>query len=122
MELDFVRNYCLSFPGSSEQVQWENSLLFKVGGKIFLIYNLGELSNNRISLKCDPERFVELTESECIVPAPYLAKNKWISIQDECRLKSSELKELIKTSYELIFSKLTKKVRAQITERTKDLT
>ena len=114
MDMDFIRDYCLSFPGTTEQVQWENSLLFKVGGKMFLIYNLGNLSNNRISLKSDPEKFDELTEDEFIIPAPYLAKNKWITIQDECRLKAARLKELIRTSYELVFNKLPKRVKSEI--------
>ncbi|MBZ0202927.1 MAG: MmcQ/YjbR family DNA-binding protein [Ignavibacteria bacterium] len=114
MNLDIIRDYCLSFPGSTEQVQWENSLLSKVGGKIFLIYNLGSSPGSRISLKCNTERFNELLEDEFITQAPYFAKNKWISIKDGCRFKAAELKNLISTSYELVFSKLPKKTKLEI--------
>jgi|SRR4030095_2100505 len=114
MDLEIIQRYCLSFPGATEQVQWEESLLFKVGGKIFVIYNFGLVTNNRISLKCTEEKFQEMIELENIIPAPYLARNKWITLQDGCRLKISEIKELIKESYKLVFAKLPKKTREAI--------
>jgi predicted DNA-binding protein (MmcQ/YjbR family) len=114
IDIDSIREFCLTFPGSTEQVQWEESLLFKVGGKIFVIYNMGSLTPNRISLKCSPESFEELIENEFVIPAPYLARNKWITLQDGCRLKPAEIKELITNSYSLVFSKLTKKLQNEI--------
>jgi predicted DNA-binding protein (MmcQ/YjbR family) len=116
IDIELIREYCLSFPGAFEQLQWESSLLFKVGpkrsGKIFVIYSLFQESVNRISLKCSPEKFDELAEMDNVIPAPYLARNKWITIQDGCRMKTAELKELISGSYELVFSNLPKKIRA----------
>ena len=109
-----VRKYCLSMPGAVEQIQWIDHLLFKVGGKMFVIYNLNKAYPNRMSLKCSPERFEEMIEVENIEPAPYLARNKWISILDGARIRTAELKELIKESYELVFAKLPKKVREKI--------
>lgn len=121
ISIEFIREYCLSFPGSYEQLQWESSLLFKVGpksaGKIFLIYSLYEGTLNRISIKCTHEKFEELTDMEYIIPAPYLARNKWITIQDGCRMKTTELKEIIEISYDLVFSKLTKKIQAGISRK-----
>lgn len=114
IDIDTVREFCLSFPGAAEQVQWGDSLLFKVGGKIFVIYNMGDLTPNRISLKSTPETFEELIENEFVIPAPYLARNKWITLQDGCRLKPAEIKEMITTSYNLVFSKLNKKLQNQI--------
>jgi predicted DNA-binding protein (MmcQ/YjbR family) len=114
MDLEIIQKYCLSFPGASEQIQWEESLLFKVGGKIFVIYNLGIVTNNRISLKCTEEKFQELVEMENIIPAPYLARNKWVALQDGCRLKIGEIKKLIEESYNLVFIKLPKKTREGI--------
>ncbi len=114
MDLEIIRKYCLSFAGTREQIQWENHLLFKVADKMFLIYALGMESPNRISLKCSPEKFEEMIEIENIIPAPYMARNKWITIQDGCRIKMSELNKLIKESYDLVFAKLPKKVREGI--------
>lgn len=104
----------MSFKGAAEEVQWEDHLLFKVGGKIFVITALDNTAENLMTIKADPEVFEELVETEGIVPAPYLAKAKWIAVKRSCRLKPAELKALIKTSYELVFAKLPKKVKVEI--------
>ncbi|HRE12164.1 MAG TPA: MmcQ/YjbR family DNA-binding protein [Ignavibacteria bacterium] len=114
MNTDWLREYCMSFSGATEEVQWEDHLLFKVGGKIFVISALDNTAENMMSMKCDPEIFDELVESEGIVPAPYLAKAKWIAVKKNCRLKPAELKALIKTSYNLVFQKLPKRVKTEI--------
>lgn len=114
MSVEWIRDFCLSFPGAAEEIQWESSLLFKVGGKIFVLTGINNFSENLLSLKSDPEKFEELIEREGIIPAPYLARNKWISIQRSANIKASELKDLIRTSYNLVFAKLPRKVREGI--------
>ncbi len=104
----------MGFPGVTEEVQWEDHLLFKVGGKIFVIAAMNSAAENIMSLKSDPEEFDELVEIEGVVPAPYLAKSKWIAVKKNCRLKPAELKALIKTSYELVYLKLPKKIKQSI--------
>ena len=81
---------------------------------MFLIYALNNEAVNRMSLKCDPEKFGELAETDGIIPAPYLARSKWISIQSSCRLKLKDIKELIADSYRLVFDKLPVKVKKEI--------
>jgi len=108
-----VRDYCLTFPGCTEEVQWEDHLLFKVGGKIFVLSGMETAST--YSLKCREESFNELIELEGIIPAPYLARNKWVQIDPTlCELKTNEIKKLIGESYDLILNKLPKKVQATI--------
>lgn len=114
MVLDWLRDYCMSFPGATEEVQWEDHLLFKVGGKIFVIAAMDSTAENIMSIKSDPERFEELTEIEGVVPAPYLAKSKWIAIKKHNKLRLAELKELVKTSYELVYEKLSKRIKQSI--------
>lgn len=114
MDLEIIRKYCLSFPGAKEEMPWEDHLAFKVGHKIFLIYNLGKENSNRFSLKCTAEKYNELIEEENVIPAPYLARNKWVTFQDGCKIRLKEIKELIKASYELVFSKLPAKARKEI--------
>lgn len=115
MYLEWLRDYCIGFPGATEEIQWEDHLLFKVGGKIFVISAMDNASENIMSFKSDPERFDELIEAEGIVPAPYLAKSKWIAVKKHNKLRPAELKELIKTSYELVYEKLPKKIKQNIT-------
>ncbi len=114
MDLESIREYCLKFPGATEKVQWGNNLLFNVGGKMFLLYNMSMEDENRIMFKCTPEKFNEMIEVENIIPAPYLARGNWICTQDGCKIRMKELKELISGSYELVFSKLPAKVRKEI--------
>lgn len=116
MDFDSIRAHCLSFPGAIEQVQWASHLLFKVGGKMFLIYNLDKSYPNRFSLKCTAENFAELTERENIIPAPYLARNKWVNFKDGFKTSAKELKGLISESYKLVFEKLPKKEQKKINE------
>jgi len=78
MNIDQLRKLCLSFPGTTEQIQWGDNLLFKVGGKMFAVAAL-EPAAVWMSLKANPENFAELTEKHGIIPAPYLARAKWIA-------------------------------------------
>lgn len=108
----------MSFKGATEEIQWEDHLLFKVGGKIFVIAAMDNAAENIMSIKSDPERFEELTEIEGVVPAPYLAKSKWIAVKKRNKLRNAELKELIKTSYELVYDKLPKRLKQSIAGNT----
>ena len=117
MNLDSIRNYCLSLPHATEDIQWGNDLLFRISGKIFAGMSLDP--PHSLSFKCTPEKFDELIEFEGITPAPYTARNKWVMLEHLDALNDSEIKGLIKNSYEMIFSKLTKKVQAQLGAATK---
>ncbi len=117
MNLDSIRNYCLSLPHATEDIQWGNDLLFRISGKIFAGMSLDP--PHSLSFKCTPEKFDELIELEGIIPAPYTARNKWVMLERLDALNDSEIKSLIKNSYEMIFSKLTKKVQEQLGATTK---
>lgn len=112
MDIDFIRSYSMTFPGATEEIQWESELLFKVGGKIFVM--CGSSSEGLVMLKANPEKFDELVEIQGVIPAPYLARNKWIGIRNKNDLKISEIKNLIKESYELVFQKLPKRLKNEI--------
>lgn len=112
MTLDSVRDYCLTLPHATEDIQWENDLLFRISGKIFAGLSLDP--PHSLSIKCTPERFDELIEIEGILPAPYMARNKWVMLERLNALSDSEIKGLIKDSYEMIFSKLTKKSQVEL--------
>ena len=112
MDIDSIRNYCLSLPHATEDIQWGNDLLFRISGKIFAGMSLDP--PHSLSFKCTPEKFDELIEFEGIIPAPYTARNKWVMLERLDALNDSEIKRLIKNSYEMIFSKLTKKLQAEL--------
>lgn len=111
MDIESVRNYCLSFPHVTENIQWDNDLVFKVGGKMFAI---AALELVRVSFGCTPEKFAELIERNSIRPAAYAARFHWVSVERFDALNDSEFKELLKGSYERALAKLSKKVRASL--------
>jgi predicted DNA-binding protein (MmcQ/YjbR family) len=113
MDIEWVRQHCLSLPYTTEQIQWGNDLLFKVGGKMFAGVPL-EPARVWLSLKADPEEFAELIENQGVIPAPYMARAKWIAIENERALPRNEVLRLVSKSYELVFAKLTKKLQAEL--------
>src|SRR5208282_6414421 len=101
MNIDQLRKICLALPGATEQIQWEDDLLFKVGGKMFALTPLVP-SRLWLCIKADPEEFADLTERPGIIPAPYLARAKWIAIESPDTLSLAEVSALIRKSYELV--------------------
>ena len=61
MNIEWMRQHCLSFPHATENIQWVKDLVFKVGGKMFALTGIGNVPPT-VNLKCDPERGIELRE------------------------------------------------------------
>jgi predicted DNA-binding protein (MmcQ/YjbR family) len=110
VNVDWLRELCLSFPGATEQIQWGSDLLFKVGGKMFAVTPL-EPAPVWLSFKASPENFAELTERPNIIPAPYLARAQWVALKNKEALAPEELARLLRDSYDMIVAKLPKKTR-----------
>jgi predicted DNA-binding protein (MmcQ/YjbR family) len=113
MNIDWVRSYCMSMPHATESVQWGNDLVFKVGGKMFAVLVL-EPAKVWLSFKCSPEEFAELLERPGIIPAAYSARYHWVALETEDALRVTELRRLLRRSYDLVFEKLPKKTRAAL--------
>jgi len=113
MNVDWLRELCLSFPGATEQIQWGSDLLFKVGGKMFAATPL-EPARVCLSFKASPENFAELTERPHVIPAPYLARAQWVALETRDALPQAELARLLRESYDLVFAKLPKKIRESL--------
>jgi predicted DNA-binding protein (MmcQ/YjbR family) len=115
MEIDWLREFCLSLAHTTEQIQWGDHLVFKVGGKMYAVAAL-EPVGNYISLKSSPEDFAALTERPGIIPAPYLARAKWIAIEQEESVSRSELKQLLAEAHRLVLAALPKRARAALSQ------
>jgi len=113
--IDWVRACCLALPHATEDVQWEHDLLFRIAGKMFCVANLEPgISPTKIAFKCTPEKFAELVEMEGIIPAPYMARNRWVAMIEMDALRPPEIKELIQASYQMILEKLPKNKQAAL--------
>jgi predicted DNA-binding protein (MmcQ/YjbR family) len=110
MNIEQLRKICLALPAVTEQIQWGDDLLFKVAGKMFAVASL-EPARVWLSLKVSPENFAELTERPGIIPAPYLARAKWIALESSEALSPSELAPLLRASYDLVVAKLPRRTR-----------
>jgi len=107
MSVDEIRKYCLAFPGATENLQWGDDLCFKIRGKIFVTLALTAVPQ-KICFKCTPETFAELTERDDIHPAPYVGRYKWVILDHLNALRSDELKDLIRQSYQMVAAKAPK--------------
>ena len=120
MNLETYYEYCLSKKGVSEHFPFdEDTLVFKVGGKIFALSSLSnwEKGNPHVNLKCDPEHAQELrAEYDAINPGFHMSKVHWNTIGVNNDVPDILLKELIDHSYELVFKSLTKKIQSEIIE------
>ena len=113
MDLEKLRTYCLSLPHATEDVKWGKDLCFSIGGKMFAVSGLEE-EGARLAFKCTDEKFEELIERDGIIPAPYMARNKWVALERFNALNDKEIKALVRTSYDLVLAKLPKKTQAAL--------
>ena len=96
----------------TEDVKWDNDLCFSVGGKMFCVTSLDPPF--KIAFKVKDEEFDELSNMEGFIPAPYMARAKWVLVTEPERLNKKQFESFIKTSYQLVKSKLTRKLREQL--------
>jgi len=111
MNIDWIREFCLSLPHTTENIQWEDDLLFKIGGKMYAVVGL-EPREVCMSFKCSDEDFAELIERPGVIPAPYLARAKWVALETQSALSRDELKESLRRAYSLVLAKLPQKQQA----------
>ena len=110
MSIEELRALCLSFPGTTEDIKWEKDLCFSVGGKMFLVTSTEALPISA-SFKSTPEGFEELTKMPGYKPAPYLARYKWVYVEDIRLISRTDWEEYVQLSYSLVLSKLPAKLR-----------
>ena len=118
MNLEMFYEYCLSKKGVTEHFPFdEDTLVFKVGGKMFALSSLlqWEKGNPSVNLKCDPERAQELrAEYDGINPGFHMSKVHWNTITINNDVPEVLLKELIDHSYGLVFKSLSRKIQSEI--------
>lgn len=107
MNTETLRAICLQQLAAKEEIKWENDLVFTVGGKMFCVTSFEEPF--KASFKVPDEQFEELCNREGFVPAPYLARAKWVLVSNEAGLSKTEWEQFIRQSHDLIKRKLTKK-------------
>lgn len=113
MDIEFIRQSCLRLPLATEDIKWENNLCFMVYEKIFLMVSLDEIPT-RASVKVPKETFIEISSQDNFKQAAYLAKGQWVTIEDISQLSNKECLHYIQQSFDLIKSKLSKKLQSTL--------
>lgn len=121
MDIDGVRAHCLSLSHTTEQIQWEDDLIFKVGGKMYAVLAL-EPGDTWLSFKCSDENFAELIERPGVIPAPYMARAQWIALESGAALPRAELQDLLAQAHALVFAKLPKHTQMALAHPLKKTT
>lgn len=117
MLLDRIREYCLEKEGVSEDFPFdEETLVFKVGGKMFALINI--YPPHSLNLKCDPDKAVELREQyESITPGYHMNKKHWNTILLNGSVPTNLFLKMIDHSYELVFCSLKQSIRKKIAKK-----
>ena len=114
MHIEDIRTYCLTKNGVTEEMPFgPDTLVFKVGGKIFLLIGLDQIDELRFNVKCDPQYAIDLREqfSNTVFPGYHMNKKHWNTIYCGRELGNTQLENLIDHSYNLVFESLSKAVR-----------
>ena len=113
MDIEQVREFCLSLQGTTESFPFdESTLVFKVMNKM---YCLESLDSRSINLKAEPEDVIKLIEEySAIIPGYHMNKKHWVTVRLEEFSDNELLKQLITDSYSLIVKKLTKKQKVEL--------
>jgi len=111
MDIESYRIHCLSKKGVTEEFPFdENTLVFKVMGKMFALTDVDEFIS--INLKCDPEYAVELRDTyDSVLPGYHMSKKHWNTVLMDDSIPDKILLEWINNSYDLVISTLPEKTK-----------
>ncbi len=120
MNIQQYFEFCLAKKGVTEHFPFdEDTLVFKLGGKIFALSSLSdwEKGNPSVNLKCDPDKVDDLrAEFSDVLPGYHMNKKHWNTVKINGDVSDKKLCELINHSYDLVFKSLTKKLQIEISE------
>lgn len=119
MNIEEFRNYCIGKKGVTEEFPFDdNTLVFKVMGKMFALSSLKgwEQGTESVNLKCEPDRALQLRgEFQSINPGYHMNKKHWNTVQlHNGELSDAFTKELIDHSYDLVVSTFAKKIKEEL--------
>lgn len=112
MDIETLQKFCLKLPAVVEDVKWGNDLVFSVGGKMFCVASLEPPFT--CSFKVKDEEYDEMSVRDGFIPAPYMARAKWVLVNKPNNLNKKEWEHFVKQSYELVKAKLTRKLKEEL--------
>ena len=115
MNAESLRTYCLQKKAVEEgQSFGETTVVYKVGGKMFLLVALDALPL-QFNAKCDPDVALELREQyDCVQPGYHMSKKHWNTIIVDGTISDKMLLQWVTDSYNLVYESLPKKIKAEL--------
>jgi predicted DNA-binding protein (MmcQ/YjbR family) len=115
MNAEILRTYCLQLKGMEESQPFgENTVVYKVGGKMFLLVDLDAVPL-QFNAKCDPDTALELREQyDCVQPGYHMNKKHWNTIIADGTVSDKLLLQWVNDSYNLVYESLPKKIKAEL--------
>lgn len=113
MSVEEIQNICREMPAVTEDIKWGHDLVFSVGEKMFCVVGLDQ-SPTTASFKVTDDEFEEICNWPGFKPAPYVARYKWVLIEDTNKMKKADWEKYLQQSYELVKNKLPAKIRKQL--------
>lgn len=116
MNYDEFNQYCGSFPATTHVVQWGNSHVWKVGGKVFAIGGWSQNDRAAFTFKASDLNFDYLSHHDGYRPAPYFANRgmKWIQQTEASGRLDEELRYYLAESYRLVSLGLSRKKKQEL--------
>jgi len=102
----------LALPGATFDVKWGADRVYSVGGKMFA--SSAEEAAPRYSFKASDLAYEHLIAQGHAIPAPYLARAKWVQLVKIDALPDADLRAYLKEAHRIVALGLTKKVRAGV--------
>ena len=113
MSIPDLQSITKKLKGTTQDIKWEDHLCFNVGGKMFLVTS-PDCFPVSASFKVNDEEFEEVSARKGFMPAPYMARHKWVHVDDIKRLSKKEWEHFAKQSYELVAAKLSAKAKKEL--------
>jgi predicted DNA-binding protein (MmcQ/YjbR family) len=113
MDIETIEQICKALPNVKEEIKWKSDLVFMVAKKMFCVVDLESIPTS-VAFKVPNENFDEISTTLNFKPAPYFAQHKWVTVININKISQTDLKQHIKTSYELVKSKLSKKALKEL--------
>jgi predicted DNA-binding protein (MmcQ/YjbR family) len=118
MNLSAIQKFCAGLPQAKAEIKWEIDHVFTIGAKMFAVaYESRDGEGNskvHVGFKVDDDLFLQFTDRPGFMPAPYLARAKWVRVTDLKAVSDTEMKALLRRSYDLVCAKLTKKTQGEL--------
>jgi predicted DNA-binding protein (MmcQ/YjbR family) len=100
---------CLALPAATLTVQWGDSRVFKVGGKMFAVIGLNrDEATPAYNFKASDMAFELLVEHGLARPAPYLQRAKWVRLISPDALSNDDIKAYLGQAHALVAARLTR--------------